>query len=139
MNHKKHQPAVEVERFHPDATIAPAGWIWVFGSNHAGRHGAGAAAIAHVNFRAHYGVGEGATGRAYAIPTKDSRLHLLPLDAVEVSVKEFIEYAKVNPASKFYVTRVGCGLDSYKDEQIAPLFKDVPLNCCLPTSWREFV
>lgn len=139
MNHKKHPPAVEVERFHPDNTIASSGWIWVFGSNLAGRHGAGSAAIAHVNFRAHYGVGEGATGRSYAIPTKDRHLRVIPLDAVSNSVKGFIDYATANPATKFYVTRVGCGLAGYKDEQIAPMFKDAPLNCCLPDRWEQYI
>ena len=44
--------------------------IFVFGSNPEGRHGAGAAKIAREQFGAKYGVGEGLTGNAYALPTK---------------------------------------------------------------------
>ena len=52
----------------PDANT-----IFVFGSNPEGRHGAGAAKIAREQFGAKYGVGEGLTGNAYALPTKDLR------------------------------------------------------------------
>jgi len=40
---------------------------FVFGSNLAGRHGAGAAKQAHDQFGAVYGVGEGPTGQCYAL------------------------------------------------------------------------
>lgn len=43
--------------------------IFVFGSNLAGRHGLGAARTALLEYGASYGVGEGRTGRSYAIPT----------------------------------------------------------------------
>ena len=43
--------------------------IFVFGSNQAGRHGKGSALEARRNHGAVYGVGEGPTGNAYAIPT----------------------------------------------------------------------
>ena len=46
-------------------------------------------------------------------------------------------YANEHPALQFNVTRIGCGLAGYKDEQIAPFFKDAPLNCYLPIGWRE--
>ena len=48
--------------------------IFVFGSNLAGRHGAGAALDARRYHGAVYGVGEGLMGNAYAIPTKDRAL-----------------------------------------------------------------
>ena len=35
------------------------------------------------------------------------------------------------------VTRIGCGLAGYKDEDMAPFFKDAPYNCLLPDEWRE--
>ena len=53
-------------------------WIFVFGSNLAGRHGKGAALFARQERGAIYGVGQGRTGNAYAIPTKDERLRTLP-------------------------------------------------------------
>lgn len=53
--------------------------IFVFGSNEAGVHGAGAAAYA-MRFRgAVYGEGVGRKGRSYAIPTKDMEIKTLPL------------------------------------------------------------
>ena len=52
--------------------------IFVFGSNPEGRHGAGAARIAREQFGAKYGVGEGLTGNAYALPTKDLSVKFTP-------------------------------------------------------------
>ena len=43
--------------------------IFVFGSNLAGRHGAGSALHAAKRYGAQRGIGEGRTGDAYAIPT----------------------------------------------------------------------
>lgn len=127
-------------RFHPDNTL-PRGKeaVFVFGSNLAGRHGAGAAKTAHVNFRAEYGVGRGPTGMAYALPTKGKKLDVLPLEVVAQHVANFLDHARQNPKTEFFVTRVGCGLAGYRDEQIAPLFKKAPLNCSLPEPWRELV
>lgn len=62
--------------FHIDGTLPTGDAIFVFGSNLAGRHGKGAALIARQRFGAVYGVGEGFTGNAYAIPTKDQNLRV---------------------------------------------------------------
>lgn len=103
--------------------------IFVFGSNLAGRHGAGAALIAKNQFGATYGVGFGPQGQCYAIPTKDRNLKVLPLDEIEPYVKVFIEYAKQNPELTFKVTKVGCGLSGYSVSDIAPMFRDaIKLN-----------
>lgn len=113
--------------------------IFVFGSNLAGRHGKGAALDAKELWDAEYGVGEGPTGRAYAIPTKDANLKTRTVGAIRVSVNKFKEYARAHPEMTFFVTRVGCGLAGYKDEDIGPMFADSPANCELPTGWREAV
>ena len=126
-------------KFHPDNTIPTAGWVWVFGSNQAGRHGKGAAKIAHVNFGARYGVGSGRTGDAYAIPTKDKHLNVLSLDAIFVAVDAFLLHAKSHPKTDFFVTRIGCVLAGYSDEQIGPMFATATPNCSLPEGWRHFV
>lgn len=123
--------------FHPDHTIPAGDWIWVFGSNLAGRHGKGAAKIARVNFRAEYGCGQGRTGHAYAIPTKDKHLGVLPLTQIEQGVAGFLEYARTNPKLNFFVTRIGCELAGYTNEQIAPLFAQAPPNCSLPQPWQD--
>lgn len=103
--------------------------IFVFGSNGAGRHGAGAALIAKNQFGAIYDNGFGPQGQCYAIPTKDRNLKVLPLDEIEPYVKVFIEYAKQNPELTFKVTKLGCGLAGYSFIDIAPMFRDaVKLN-----------
>jgi hypothetical protein len=113
--------------------------IWVFGSNMAGVHGAGAAKVAEDLFGAVRGRGEGVTGEAYAIPTKDDSIRTRPLHHVKASVDMFIAYARSNLHHTFFVTRIGCGLAGYKDEQIAPMFKGAPGNCDFPEEWREWV
>lgn len=112
--------------------------IFVFGSNLAGKHGKGAAKFAHSNYGAEYGVAEGRTGNAYAIPTKDK--HLNPRHFLDVvrSINKFLEYALFNPALEFRVTRVGCGLAGFTSEQIAPLFEHAPENCTFDPEWKQF-
>lgn len=103
--------------------------VFVFGSNLAGRHGLGAARRAHEAYGAEMGVGEGMTGNSYAIPTKDENLNVLPLEAIKLYVNRFKAYAHKNSDLKFYVTKIGCGLAGYKEEEIAPLFDNCPWNC----------
>ena len=111
--------------------------IFVFGSNLAGRHGKGAAKYALYNKGAEYGKGIGMQGTSYAIPTKDEKIKTLPLHSINFFVKEFINFAKDNPELEFEVTRIGCGLAGYTDEQIAPMFKDAPANCILPEEFKR--
>lgn len=109
--------------------------IFVFGSNLAGRHGAGAALYARQNCGAEVGVGVGRTGASYALPTKNTDLKTLPLSTIQVYVSEFLLYATSNPELTFNVTRIGCGLAGYKDKDIAPMFVNAPSNCILPQEW----
>lgn len=109
--------------------------IFVFGSNLAGRHGAGAAREAVRNHGAVMGVGIGHVGKSYAIPTKDRDIKTLPLNHIELYVKDFLDYAEINPGLEFNVTRIGCGLAGYQDADIAPFFKNAPKNCNLPLGW----
>lgn len=111
--------------------------IFVFGSNAAGRHGAGAAKFAHEHRGAIYGQGSGRQGQSYGIPTKDKYLKTLPLTVIKLHVAEFLAYAREHPDAHFEVTRIGCGLAGYRDKQIAPLFAGAPKNCELPVGWRE--
>lgn len=113
--------------------------IFVFGSNLAGRHGAGAARHARLEHGAVYGEGEGRTGNAYAIPTLDGNLGKLQLHRIHRAVHEFIDYATAHPELTFLVTRVGCGLAGFADSTIAPMFKHVPDNCIMPTDWKPFL
>jgi len=122
--------------------------IFVFGSNLAGIHGAGAALDAKLhhgapyikNVTARWGVkgknGVGMQGSAYAIPTKDEWIKTLPIERIEPFVKEFIEFARANPEMNFNVVRVGCGLAGYKENQIAPLFEKSPSN--VKFNWEDY-
>lgn len=120
---------------HPIGSMEDDLRIFVFGSNTAGRHGKGAALDAKNLWDAEYGVGEGPTGRAYAIPTKDANLKRRTLFQIGASVTKFLEYARANPDKTFFVTRIGCGLAGYKDEDIGPMFEGYPSNCELPPGW----
>ncbi|MEY2153064.1 SLOG family protein [Rhodanobacter sp. 115] len=110
--------------------------IFVFGSNLAGRHGRSAALVANRYFGAELGVGEGLTGSAYALPTKDAALNSLSLPAVMASIERFLAFARHHPELEFEVTRVGCGLAGFQDAQLAPAFLDAPRNCTLPYRWQ---
>ena len=111
--------------------------IFVFGSNLAGRHGAGAAKAALMEHGAIYGNGHGIQGQSYAIPTKDEEVNTLPLPKIEKYVEVFLRFAELNPRMTFNVTRIGCGLAGYTDDDIAPMFENAPDNCILPAGWRN--
>ena len=106
--------------------------VFVFGSNLAGRHGKGAALWARQHRGAIYGQGVGRQGSAYAIPTKDHRLQVLPLSVIAAYVSDFLDHARQQPGTVFELTPIGCGLAGYRPEQIAPMFADAPVNICLP-------
>lgn len=128
-------------KFHDDHTLPPpsmAPTIFVFGSNLAGRHGAGAALIARQLFGAHYGTGQGRTGMSYAVPTKDSELSKLTLTNIKENVGEFLEYAYNRKDLNFFITRIGCGLAGYKNEEIAPMFELLD-NCNYPRLWHQYL
>lgn len=112
--------------------------IFVFGSNLAGRHGAGAALTAFREHGAIYGQGVGIQGNSYGIPTKDENIRTLPLNKIQKYVDQFIRFAELNPEMEFQVTRVGCGLAGYEDDDIAPMFVGAPKNCILPVGWRTY-
>lgn len=113
--------------------------IFVFGSNQAGRHGAGAALAARNKHGAVYGRGSGPQGRSYAIPTKGFDMEPLPIGHVKMYIDEFIVYAGAHPELIFQVTRVGCGLAGFTDKQIAPLFLLASDNCRLAPTWRAII
>ncbi len=103
--------------------------IFVFGSNEAGRHGAGAAHFALQHHGAVYGQGEGMQGDSYGIPTKDRALRTLPLRRILTYTRTFVDFAEAHPELVFRITRIGCGLAGYEDEDIAPMFQGAPANC----------
>ena len=111
--------------------------IFVFGSNEAGIHGAGAALTAYHDYGAEWHHAEGLQGSSYAIPTKDKTVaRTLNRFEIEPYVNRFIEFARAHPELYFFVTRIGCGLAGYTDAEMAPLFTGAPENCELPEGWR---
>lgn len=126
-------------KFHKDDTSPPTNAIFVFGSNQAGIHGAGAAFYANCNLDAVWGVGEGITGSTYAIPTKDFFIETLPLADIKVSVNKFLKYASENLDTEFFVTRIGCGLAGYTDADIAPMFIGATDNCSFAFEWEQYL
>lgn len=111
--------------------------FFVFGSNLAGRHGAGAAKEALFKYGAIYGRGVGYQGQSFAIPTKSKSLKILSLPTIKGYVEDFIEET-IYSGHKFYVTPIGTGLAGYKYEEIAPMFKGV-INCWLPLVWKSYL
>ena len=106
--------------------------IFVFGSNLKGMHGGGAAYIAYRKFGAIMGQGVGLQGQSYAIPTMQGGV-----ETIKPYVDEFIEFAKENKNLTFLVTRIGCGIAGFTDDEISPLFEqahDVE-NIVLPPNW----
>ena len=110
--------------------------IFVFGSNLAGHHMGGAARVANMKFGAEWGVGVGLTGQSYAIPTMQGGV-----ETIRPYVDQFINFAERNSDMKFLVTRIGCGIAGFKDEEIAPLFRNaVPVsNIYLPQKFYDIL
>lgn len=111
--------------------------IFVFGSNLQGMHAGGAARAAVQKFGAVMGQGVGLQGQSYAIPTMQGGV-----ETIVPYVDEFVRFADCHPELTFLVTRIGCGIAGFADEEIAPLFvRAISLpNVHLPLSfWKELV
>ena len=108
------------------------GEIFVFGSNLEGMHGGGAALIAYRKFGAVMGQGVGLQGQSYGIPTMQGGV-----ETIRPYVDEFIAFAKEHKELTFLVTRIGCGIAGFTDQEIAPLFVKAHKvdNILLPKGW----
>ena len=112
--------------------------VFVFGSNALGYHTGGASGTARKKFGAIWGRPEGLQGQSYAIPV-DYGMDVRKDSEVQAAVARFIEYAKTHTDLFFFVTRVGCGIAGYHDEEMAQFFKDALelRNVSLPKSFVE--
>ena len=112
------------------------GEVFVFGSNLSGMHGGGAARVAYEKFGAVWGQGTGLQGRSYGIPTMQGGV-----ETIRPYVNEFIGFARQHPKLTFLVTRIGCGIAGFRDEEIAPLFKDAAgmANVILPRTFADIL
>ncbi len=127
------EPDMEKKRTTPEfITELQPNEIFVFGSNLKGMHGGGAAYIAYRKFGAIMGQGVGLQGQSYGIPTMQGGV-----ETIRPYVDEFIEFAKKNKNLTFLVTRIGCGIAGFDDEDIAPLFEKAHEveNIILPPRW----
>ena len=126
-------PDMEQKRTTPEfITELQPNEIFVFGSNLKGMHGGGAAYIAYRKFGAIMGQGVGLQGQSYAIPTMQGGV-----ETIKPYVDEFIQFAKEHKDMTFLVTRIGCGIAGFTDDEISPLFEkahDVE-NIVLPPNW----
>lgn len=113
--------------------------VFVFGSNEAGIHGAGAALVAVKKHGARYGMSYGHVGDSFAIPTKDQDIKSLNLGRIEMYIDGFLAYAAGHPELTFQITQVGCGLAGFKAKDIAPLFWGASHNCLFDDKWEEFL
>jgi hypothetical protein len=102
------------------------GEVFVFGSNAAGLHAAGAAALAHDRFGAVWGQGHGLHGQSYAINSMSG------LTVLRQEVAGFVDFAADHPELRFLVTEIGCGIAGYTPTEVAPFFVGAGDNVVLP-------
>ena len=112
--------------------------IFVFGSNALGYHTGGASGTARKKFGAVWGQAEGLQGQSYAIPVDFGR-NVRKDSEAKAGVYRFIDFAKEHPELFFFVTRVGCGIAGYHDDEMALFFKDALNlnNVSLPKSFVD--
>lgn len=138
------QPKVS---FYTDNITPSDNTIFVFGSNPEGRHDAGAAKVAVEKFGAKYGVGEGLTGNAYALPTKDLRVtenggkkSIKPEQIIE-SIKKMYDVARENPDKVFkvaYRNTEFASLNGYTGYEMIDMFNkagEAPENVQFSSEW----
>lgn len=112
--------------------------VFVFGSNIAGRHVGGAALTAAQEYGAEEWQGHGLAGRSYAIPTMVSPgREALSLQLIGKWVRSFLKDAAATPDRRFIVTKIGCGVAGFTEQEIAPLFAGHPANVELPLDWAQ--
>ena len=109
----------------PITELAP-GEVFVFGSNPAGAHAAGAARFALDHFGAVWGVGHGMQGSAYAVDSMSG------LEVLAAEVQRLLKFAGAHPEQRFLVTEIGCGIAGYEPGEVAPMFRGSPENVVLP-------
>ena len=112
--------------------------IFVFGSNALGYHTGGASGTARKKFGAVWGQPEGLQGQSYAIPVDYGKS--VRKDAeVKNAIKRFISFAGKHTELFFFVTRIGCGMGGYRDEEMAQFFREALnlKNVCLPKSFVD--
>lgn len=135
-------------------------YIFVFGSNPEGRHGAGAARSA-LKFGAKYGIGRGLQGQTYALVTKNLRegfveklsdgttktytkagYRSISKEGLIDNIKEFYDCAEQNKHLKFFVAYKADSknLNGYSSKEMFEMLTThkIPDNVYLHSSFRVF-
>ena len=112
--------------------------VFVFGSNMAGNHAGGAARTAVEKFGAVMGQAEGLQGQSYAIPTLDKDMNKVTPEQLQASLERLAEYARVNSSTTFYLTKIGCGIAGFTEEEVIRLLNnvDMPGNIVIPEDFN---
>jgi len=118
--------------------------VFVFGSNTQGRHGAGAAKVAHDCFGAVYGQSRGPQGQSYAIVTKNLRngyRSISPEDIV-MQIRILYDYARNHPDLNFKIAYRNVGntrsLNGYTGQEMMTMFLsagELPDNIWISEEW----
>ena len=120
-------------------TSLPKNSIFVYGSNQYNIAGAGSAKSAVDNFGAIYkDVPMGLCGQSYGIITKSFNEVDVTLKFIERQVWVLYQFAFLRADLTFYVTKIGTALAGFTVEEIASIFKSMPIqpsNIILP---KEF-
>ena len=136
-------------RYYTGNITSSSDTIFVFGSNPEGRHGAGAAKTARLQFGAIYGQGEGLQGHSYAIPTKDLRItenfgyRSIPTHKITASIRRMYDCAKLHPEWKFCIAYRNTGtksLNGYTGFEMMRMFRDagpIPDNVYISKEWYD--
>lgn len=121
----------------------------MFGSNTEGRHGKGAAKIAHQFFGAIWGQSEGLQGNSYAIITKDlsvskdKQLRSRTPEQIKEQIKKLYEFAKNNPNKEFLIpyNAHSKNLNGYSPEEMANMFSafKIPENIIFESSFADLI
>lgn len=109
--------------------------IIVVGTNMYGNHAGGAAAQAHRDFGLVWGINEGLSGQTYAFPTLEREMTKRGIRALQNSRDRLYATARALPEKTFLLTKVGCGIASYDEEDMKALFANAPNNIIKPENW----
>lgn len=112
--------------------------VFVFGSNMNGNHAGGAARTAVEKFGAIMGQAEGPQGQSYAIPTLDCNMAKVAEEQLQASLEKFAKYAADNGDKKFYLTKIGCGIAGFSEEEMVTIINriDLPGNVVIPEAFN---
>ena len=120
-------------------TSLPKYSVFVYGSNQYAIHGAGSAKAAVDKFGAIYkDVPMGLCGQSYGIITKSFNNKPCTLEFIKQQIDVLYSFATYRPELTFYVTKIGTALAGFTIEEIAIIFKSIPIqpsNIILP---KEF-